>query len=46
MADKVTNRGIYLYINGEHVKNDVKSIETEMRRLTNEQKKLTLGDGR
>lgn len=36
-------RGIYLYINGQEVKNDVKSIESEMRKLVNEQKRMTIG---
>lgn len=43
MSEKTTNRGIYLYINGEKVKNDVKSIQGELSRITNEQRKMIIG---
>lgn len=36
-------RGIYLYINGKEVKNDIKSIKAEMSRLVNEQARMTIG---
>jgi hypothetical protein len=44
MGDKkIINRTIRLSIDGKSIPNDVKSIETELRRLRNEQKKLTIG---
>jgi TP901 family phage tail tape measure protein len=44
MADKiVTRRGIYLYINGQEVKADIKSVRAEMTKLVNEQAKMTIG---
>ncbi|OCW94226.1 phage tail tape measure protein [Macellibacteroides sp. HH-ZS] len=39
----VTRRGIYLYINGQEVSNDVKSIRAEMSKLVNQQAKMTMG---
>jgi TP901 family phage tail tape measure protein len=36
-------RGIYLYINGKEVRNDIKSIKAEMSRLVNEQARMTIG---
>lgn len=39
----VTRRGIYLYINGQEVSNDVKSIRAEMSKLVNQQAKMTIG---
>ena len=36
-------RGIYLYINGKEIKNDLKSIKAEMSRLVNEQARMTIG---
>jgi TP901 family phage tail tape measure protein len=44
MADKiVTRRGIYLYINGQEVKADIKSVRAEMSKLINSQAQMTLG---
>ncbi len=40
---KIINRGIYLYIDGKEVKNDINSIRKEMRALEREQNKLTIG---
>ncbi len=39
----VTRRGIYLYINGQEISNDVKSIRAEMSKLVNQQAKMTIG---
>lgn len=39
----VTRRGIYLYINGQEVSNDVKSIRAEMKKLVNQQAQMTMG---
>lgn len=39
----VTKRGIYLYINGQEIKNDVKSVRSEMQKLINSQSKMTIG---
>lgn len=45
MADDkiVTRRGIYLYINGEQINNDLKSVQGELKKLQNEQAKMTIG---
>lgn len=45
MADDkiVTRRGIYLYINGQEINNDIKSVSAEFKRLQNEQAKMTRG---
>jgi TP901 family phage tail tape measure protein len=43
MADKKIKRGIYLYIDGKQIKNDVNGIQNEMRKLTAEQRKMTIG---
>jgi TP901 family phage tail tape measure protein len=44
MADTaVTKRGIYLYINGQEVKADIKSVRAEMSKLVNAQAKMILG---
>lgn len=45
MADDkiVTRRGIYLYINGQEINNDIKSVSAEFKRLQNEQVKMTRG---
>lgn len=45
MADDkiVTRRGIYLYINGQEINNDIKSVSAEFKRLQNEQAKMTVG---
>ncbi|NQU84318.1 MAG: hypothetical protein HQ541_01025, partial [Mariniphaga sp.] len=42
MASTYTRR-INLYINGKEVKNDISSIKKEMRKLTNEQNRMTIG---
>ncbi len=42
MATSYTRR-INLYINGKEVKNDIKSVQTEMRKLVNEQARMTIG---
>ncbi|KAA6325625.1 hypothetical protein EZS27_025183, partial [termite gut metagenome] len=42
-SDKVVKRGIYLYIDSQEIKNDIKSIETEMRTLISAQKRMTIG---
>lgn len=41
--DKVVKRGVYLYLDGSEIKNDIKSIEAEMRGLITMQKKMTVG---
>lgn len=45
MADDkiVTKRGIYLYINGQQINNDLKSVQGEFKKLQNEQAKMTIG---
>ncbi len=40
---KGVKRSIYLYINGEEVENNIKSISSKMTKLINEQKKMTIG---
>lgn len=40
---KGVKRSIYLYINGEEVENNIKSISSKMSKLINEQKKMTIG---
>jgi len=42
MSD-VYKRGIYLYINGQEIENNVKKITGEMRKLVNEQARMTIG---
>ncbi|MGQ7868690.1 phage tail tape measure protein [Sunxiuqinia sp. sy24] len=42
MANSYTRR-INLYINGKEVKNNIGSIQAEMRKLINEQKRMTIG---
>lgn len=42
-SDKVVKRGVYLYLDGSEIKNDIKSIEAEMKGLVLAQKKMTLG---
>ena len=39
----VSRRGIYLYINGQEINNDIKSIRNEMNKLVNQQSLMTLG---
>lgn len=48
MADNkiVTKRGIYLYIDGKEINNDLRSIQAEFRRLQNEQARMTVGSER
>lgn len=43
MADKIAKRGISLYIDGNRVISSVKGIKDEMNKLSNEQKKMTIG---
>lgn len=43
MADKIAKRGVSIYIDGKEVANSVKAISGEMRKLTNEQAKMTMG---
>ena len=40
---KVIQRGISLYIDDKEIKNNVGSIRAEMRKLINEQSKMTIG---
>jgi len=40
---KTSNRKINIYINGKQVENNVKSIRGAMRKLQNEQAKMTIG---
>lgn len=37
------NRKVTIYINGKEVENTIRSLQTELRRLQNEQKKATIG---
>ena len=32
-SDKTVKRGVYLYIDGKEIKNDINSIDLEMKRL-------------
>lgn len=41
--DKVVKRGVYLYLDGSEIKNDIKSVETEMKGLISAQKRMTVG---
>jgi len=43
MSDKVAKRGVSIYIDGKEVVNSVKSIAGEMKKLQNEQAKMTMG---
>lgn len=45
MADDkiVTKRGIYLYINGQQINNDIKSVQGEFKKLQAQQAKMTIG---
>lgn len=45
MADDkiVTKRGIYLYINGQQINNDIKSVQSELKKLQSAQAKMTIG---
>lgn len=39
----VTKRGIYLYINGQEIKDDIKSVKAEMKHLINQQAGMVRG---
>lgn len=41
--DKVVKRGVYLYLDGSEIKNDIQSVEKEMRALVSMQKKMVVG---
>ena len=41
--DKTAKRGIYLYIDGHEVTNNVSSINAELRRIQREQEKMVIG---
>lgn len=41
--DKVVKRGVYLYLDGSEIKNDIQSVEKEMRVLVSMQKKMVVG---
>jgi hypothetical protein len=43
MATKIERRGVYLYIDGKEIKDDVKNIEREFYKLRGELKKSTIG---
>ena len=43
MAEKITRRGISIFIDGKEVENSVKSIRAEMAKLRNEQAKTIVG---
>lgn len=43
MAEKTERRGVYLYIDDKEVRNNVSSINAELRRVQREQEKLTIG---
>ena len=43
MAAKVERRGIVLYINGAEVENNVRGITAEMKKVTNEMDRMTIG---
>ena len=42
-SDKTVNRGVYLYIDGKEIKNDINSIDLEMKRLQRDIKEMTRG---
>ncbi len=42
-SDKVVRRGVYLYLDGKEVENNIGAVEKEMRKLISAQKKMTLG---
>ena len=39
-SDKTVKRGVYLYIDGKEIKNDINSIDLEMKRLQRDIKAL------
>ena len=42
-SDKTVKRGVYLYIDGKEIKNDINSIDLEMKRLQHDIKEMTRG---
>ena len=42
-SDKTVKRGVYLYIDGKEIKNDINSIDLEVKRLQRDIKDMTLG---
>lgn len=42
-SNKVVKRGVYLYLDGKEIKNDMQSIEIEVKKLTKEIKTMTEG---
>lgn len=42
-SDKIVKRGVYLYIDGKEIKNDINSIDLEMKRLQRDIKEMTRG---
>lgn len=42
-SDKTVKRGVYLYIDGKEIKNDINSIDLEMKRLQRDIKEMTRG---
>lgn len=43
MSDKTERRGVYLYIDGKEISNNVASITSELRKIQKEQEKMTIG---
>jgi len=43
MAEKTAKRGVSLFLDGKEIVNSVKSISSEMKKLQNEQAKMTIG---
>lgn len=41
--DRKVKRGVYLYIDGKEIKNDINSIQTEIRKLTRDIKDMQIG---
>ena len=42
-SDKTVKRGVYLYIDGKEIKNDINSIDLEMKRLQRDIEEMTRG---